>query len=902
MAARARAVVLPPGVAVGSNKLPRPNQPLPTTTNNINNSVKPSLVSSNIATLTAQQLLAQRSKQSSAMAQQPQHATAQHHPTPAAAAAAPPAPPPIKVKPKKPHTPLDYNNPSLSPNQQFDLRLQEARWRQRKRRRERRRQRSTSCSTSGGVGSNGHHFAHAHQYHHHGGGRMATMTQQQAQAFHHHQQQQQQHQQQRLVAAATARLKAGDKSPTFGGIPGTTTAAGGGISLAGISHVAAATTAQHNQTNNIGTTPSSATNPTATTSTNTTANGGYGPRQVEYVCAMCNECYPSTCELNPWWALECNSECPKCGKAQIPRLDITAPTNVMEYHPSLLAHLDGGDMGGGGGGGDKIGGGIGIGESSFAHHSAGAPGTAPLPTATTTAGMGMLPYHQQAGTTVTTQNGVTYITRPAPSSMHHHQYPSNSNVVQPRKIPSFSDSDVSHTDESDGEGGGDNGGVNYDESSSDEEETDKNKKKKKEASSRVNDDGDEEDTVTREERMDKEEFGFDYKGEKLSDDQARKLLVLIEHASTCPGRHQSAKHRNVCHSTKYLMLHVRDCTGLISNGDICPFPWCRKVKHLLYHLVSCEKDTATNNDSGGGSSSNNCTICCPTKQQLSPNLSALMGLNTHRRNKFKERVKAVLAKRQQMAKAAAAAATAAALKAKSASSAHPVVGRMAQQQHTKMIPAQLRTNALVAAPPVAKLAAAAPPVARLAVAAPPVAKLASSPPVRLQQPIIAAPPPAPVITPRPLVHPTAVGVQKQQQQHLHKAIPNPASAAVAASLSATTAPSTTTAPAPAATPSYSHQPQQLPSPSLLPSPALSATGLTDGLPSTLSVSALPTLEEAAFDIGEIGDISLSTSDLMGPASASTSTTHTITTHTTHNTPAATSTIVVKSETTTTQST
>ena len=47
---------------------------------------------------------------------------------------------------------------------------------------------------------------------------------------------------------------------------------------------------------------------------------------------------------------------------------------------------------------------------------------------------------------------------------------------------------------------------------------------------------DDADSVTREEKVEKEEFGFEYKGEKLSDDQAKRLLVLIEHASTCPGR------------------------------------------------------------------------------------------------------------------------------------------------------------------------------------------------------------------------------------------------------------------------------------------------------------------------------------------------------------------------------
>lgn len=86
------------------------------------------------------------------------------------------------------------------------------------------------------------------------------------------------------------------------------------------------------------------------------------------------------------------------------------------------------------------------------------------------------------------------------------------------------------------------------------------------------------------------------------------------------------------------MLHVRDCTGLLSNGDVCPFPWCRKVKHLLYHLVSCEKGKQ-------------CSICCPEK--LPSNLLALTGLNRHRREKFRERTKALAAvaaaKRQQMA-------------------------------------------------------------------------------------------------------------------------------------------------------------------------------------------------------------------------------------------------------------
>jgi hypothetical protein len=69
---------------------------------------------------------------------------------------------------------------------------------------------------------------------------------------------------------------------------------------------------------------------------------------------------------------------------------------------------------------------------------------------------------------------------------------------------------------SDGEGGS---GM-YDDSSDEEEDIDL----------------DDADSVTREEKIEKEDFGFEYKGEKMSDDQATRLLVLIEHASTCPGR------------------------------------------------------------------------------------------------------------------------------------------------------------------------------------------------------------------------------------------------------------------------------------------------------------------------------------------------------------------------------
>eukprot|EP00984_Skeletonema_dohrnii_P024004 scaffold13115_cov139-Skeletonema_dohrnii-CCMP3373.AAC.2 len=393
------------------------------------------------------------------------------------------APPPPVAKPKKPHIPPNYDDPSLSAEQVSDLRIKEARWRQHKRRRERRRQR---------LEGRGNYPSSIQQPH-------------------------------RMHPSSAGQSSVPSPSVNTSSIPGAVV-------------------------NGVNILPKQ--------------SGFHGPRTVEYVCSMCNEGYPSNSDVNPWWVLT-SHECPKCGKVQIPRLDISAPANAIEYHPALLAHMDDGNSK------------MSAVDTSDHHH---APAS------------GLLPY----------QHG-SYLPRPAPPILR-----------------SFSDSDVSHTDVSDGEGG--NG--KYDESSDEEEEIDL----------------DDADSVTREEKIEKEEFGFEYKGEQLSDDQARRLLVLIEHASTCPGRHQCPKHRNVCHSTKYLMLHVRDCTGLLSNGDVCPFPWCRKVKHLLYHLVSCEKGKE-------------CSICCPEK--LPSNLVALTGLNQHRREKFRERTKALAAvaaaKRQQMA-------------------------------------------------------------------------------------------------------------------------------------------------------------------------------------------------------------------------------------------------------------
>lgn len=268
-------------------------------------------------------------------------------------------------------------------------------------------------------------------------------------------------------------------------------------------------------------------------------------------------------------------------------------------------------------------------------------------------------------------------------------------------------------------------------------------------------------------------------------------------------RHLSVEHRNVCHSTKYLMLHVRDCSGLLSNGDICPFPWCRKVKHLLYHLVSCE-------DVG------QCTICCPPEDNISPNLNALVGLNLHRRVKFRERVQTVLAKRQQLAAAAAAA------RASPSSAKVKTTSATANTTH-------LMTNI--------------PTFAASQVAKPRTATVTT--------------------TDQPPSKPSSA-MQSYAQHHHQQRVLSPTSiltaphtiiSASVASFQSSTTSSSTAIPA---TSFLASHPQQL-----LPSPAPSSTLAT--FDSSMSISALPVLEEATY---ELGDIALSTSDLVGLSSSS----------------------------------
>lgn len=72
-----------------------------------------------------------------------------------------------------------------------------------------------------------------------------------------------------------------------------------------------------------------------------------------------------------------------------------------------------------------------------------------------------------------------------------------------------------------------------------------------------------------------------------------------------------------------MMLHVRDCSGTTVTDDVCPFPWCRKVKHLLYHLLSCTVPQE-------------CAICIGSDMEY--NTSRLRHLNAFRMKAAREKL------------------------------------------------------------------------------------------------------------------------------------------------------------------------------------------------------------------------------------------------------------------------
>ena len=84
-----------------------------------------------------------------------------------------------------------------------------------------------------------------------------------------------------------------------------------------------------------------------------------------------------------------------------------------------------------------------------------------------------------------------------------------------------------------------------------------------------------------------EEKLFDSEG-LLSKEDAAKLLVLMNHARTCGQEmHASSRHAEVCKSTKFLMLHIRDCRGVDLHGRDCLLPWCAPCRKMLKHLSQC---------------------------------------------------------------------------------------------------------------------------------------------------------------------------------------------------------------------------------------------------------------------------------------------------------------------------
>ena len=458
LAARASLVPSSSGAATsttsGGKIIPRRNQPLPTSSGS--SSVRSSSSGSSSATSATTNAAAQQLHQLK-------------HPPPTAASKPP-------SKPKKRHVPLNFNDPKLTSQEQFDLRLKEARWRQSKRRRVRKRQKIIqSSSDSEGMWVTTTGDQQQLELNQNGASQIVYQSSPQHQV---------------VAQQATPRQSPVPVSMEPGPIP-----------------------------------PS----PTCCTSENQNNEpppyDGSTSRTVEYICAICNEPYQSSTDLNPWWAM-IQQHCPKCGKEQIPRLDITAPANVMEYHPALLAHLD--DIGNNGGKIGMLGMTTSIAETPIYHHPQQQLQQQVSTTTTTT--YQPVQYHEQQDTTTsappsaastTPQGGVTTFVN------------NNKNkAMTTTMVRSYSDSDVSQTDESDGEGGSANilkGLINYDESSDEEED-------RMTLVELAADENGDIDSVTREEVVEREEFGHEYKGDTLSDDQARRLLVLMEHASTCPGR------------------------------------------------------------------------------------------------------------------------------------------------------------------------------------------------------------------------------------------------------------------------------------------------------------------------------------------------------------------------------
>ena len=105
----------------------------------------------------------------------------------------------------------------------------------------------------------------------------------------------------------------------------------------------------------------------------------------------------------------------------------------------------------------------------------------------------------------------------------------------------------------------------------------------------------------------------------MDTETAKRLLVLMEHARNCPGRHKRPEQREICQSMKFLLLHVRDCDGPRSPEG-CPYPWCDRVRGLVRHVLECPEPE-------------NCKIC--SGAGLPENLKALRVHNMGRREEVR---------------------------------------------------------------------------------------------------------------------------------------------------------------------------------------------------------------------------------------------------------------------------
>lgn len=288
------------------------------------------------------------------------------------------------------------------------------------------------------------------------------------------------------------------------------------------------------------------------------------PERVEYHCACCGETYiaRSSTIYNPWWSLV-RQACPKCDQSQFPWIDISSATNQITHRPALPDVADGGGN----------------------------------------------PQRQQRQGDF--QGG---------EGMDEDDQGSEAKPGVDVEMDSDDDDAVIGT--------------------GDEEDDEQQAflllaEKDHLLPGAVDEDTDEldvEDAIPPDllspplPPSDNEDFKFaDEEDEaaasdRLSKRQASRLLKLFHHARNCPGHHRSPRHASLCASTKYVMLHARDCRGTLPCGSPCPFEWCGPVKRLLGHVVRCSDHSI-------------CEVCaadarrdvhksfaaaCPTKQYEKP--------------------------------------------------------------------------------------------------------------------------------------------------------------------------------------------------------------------------------------------------------------------------------------------